>query len=251
MSNLPNRLLKAAGIAAVAALLNGCVYARLLETKTQISEFDRNFHVNAGEHFTLHFHRPTLLSEDFTYLSGIEPTSRQPLTAGKRNNYVFQKVDANDKAMRSPAGDLVFELSFDNNDRLVSWDFSPVFLAIAPAAFLETSLRSLGGAAIDQVNQRISADSDSLEKISAELPPRGKVIAALGEPLEITDRPSSVRYTYKFRLDGRAVDEDHEKNRYAIAKLYFDKTTDRLTKMSGRFAGLKMSINYRRLSKSG
>lgn len=243
--------LKIAGVVCVALLLSGCVYLRLLETKSQIADFDQNFHVDAGEHFTLHFHRPTLLSEDFTYLSGIEPTARLPLPTGKRNNYVFQKIGTDGAVVRSPAGDLVFELSFDKEDRLVSWDFSPVFLAIAPAAFLEASLRSLGSASIDQANQRVSADPARLEKIVAELPPRSSVVAALGEPLEIVERSDGLRYTYKFRLDGRAVDEDHEKNRFAVAKLYFDKQTDRLRKMSGRFAGLKLSINYRRFTKAG
>ncbi|BBL72318.1 hypothetical protein MoryE10_29240 [Methylogaea oryzae] len=233
----------------MALLLSGCVWLRLLETKNQIAEFDQNFHVDSGEHFILHFHRPTLLSEDFTYLSGIEPTARQPLPNGKRNNYVFQKLNGTGDVTRAPAGDLVFELSFDNQDRLVSWDFSPVFLAIAPPAFLEASLRSLGSANIDQANQKVSADPAHLEKIADKLPPRSKVVAALGEPLEIVEKGGSLRYTYKFRLDGRAVDEDHEKNRIAVAKLYFDKQTDRLSKMSGRFAGLKLTINYRRFTK--
>lgn len=240
--------LKPVSAACLTLLLSGCVYLRLLETKNQIADFDHNFYVEAHEHFTLYFHRPTLLSNDFTYLSGIEPTSHQLLATSKRVNYVFHKIDTNGNTVNNPAGDIVFELTFDNQDRLISWDFSPVFLAIAPAAFLEASLRSLGAAAIDQTNQRISADTSNLEKIAAKLPPRSNVIAALGEPIEIVEHPDSLRYTYKFRLDGHAVDADHEKNRYAVAKLYFDKQTDRLKKMSGRFAGLKISINYSRLA---
>lgn len=245
---MPRHWLRVIGVACLALLLSGCVYLRLLETKNQIADFDNNFHVDASRHFTLHFHKPTLLSEDFTYLSGIEPSTHSPLATGKRNDYVFRKIDANGDIVNTPAGELVFELTFDNQDRLTSWDFSPVFLAMAPAAFLEASLRSIGNAAIDQSKHRVSADSSSLAKIVAELPPRSNIVAALGPPLEITDHPDGLRYLYKFRLDGRAVDEGHEKNRYAEAKLYFDKQTDRLLKMSSRFAGLKFSINYNHLA---
>lgn len=247
--NLTNRSswLKIASLACVSLLLSGCVYLRLWETKQQIADFDHNFRVETGEHFVVHFLHPTLLSDDFTYLSGIEPTTRQPLKTGKRNNYAFHKVDANGNVIPNPAGNLTFELTFDNQDRLVSWDFSPVFLAMAPAAFLEASIRSLGNAAIDQVKHRVSADPASLDKIVAKLPPRSSIIAALGDPLEITDRPDSLLYAYRFRLDGHAVDEGHEKNRFAVAKLYFNRQTDRLQKMSSRFAGLKVAINYRRL----
>jgi hypothetical protein len=243
--------LKAGSIAGIALLLSGCVYLRLLETQMQIADFDLHFHVSAAEHFTLHFHTPTLLSGDFTELSGIEPSQRQVLPSGKRHDYVFEKVDKDGQVQRSPAGNLVFALTFDDKDRLLSWDFSPVFLAIAPAAFLEASLRSLGHASVDKVGRRVEVDSSNLEKVVAELPPRSSVVAALGEPQEIAERPDSLRYVYRFRLDGRAVDESHEKNRYAEAKLYFDKQTDRLRKMSGRFAGLKLSINYRKLSSPG
>ncbi|TAN48356.1 MAG: hypothetical protein EPN21_15050 [Methylococcaceae bacterium] len=244
------RWLKFISLASVALLLSGCVYLRLLETKNQIADFDHNFRVDTGNHFTVHFLRPTLLSDDFTNLSGIEPTTHQVQETSQSNIYTFQKIDVNDNVVDAPAGNLIFKLTFDEHDRLTSWDFSPAFLIMAPAAFLEASIRSLGSATIDQGKHRVSADSDSLDKVAAQLPPRSSIVAALGEPVEIAHRQNSLRYIYRFRLDGRAVDESHEKNRYAEAKLDFDKQTDRLQKMSSRFAGLKIAINYRRLAQA-
>jgi len=52
-------------------------------------------------------------------------------------------------------------------------------------------------------------------------------------------------YLYHFRLDAKDIEEGYEDRALSEVRLMFDKTTSELIKMSGRFAGLKISINYR------
>jgi hypothetical protein len=44
------------------------------------------------------------------------------------------------------------------------------------------------------------------------------------------------------------VDKEYEERRIAEAYLYFDPAKDELVRLRGKFAGLKLSIDYRKLS---
>jgi hypothetical protein len=46
------------------------------------------------------------------------------------------------------------------------------------------------------------------------------------------------------------VEPEYEKRRLAEAKLFFDPATDELVRLAGRFAGLKLAIDYRKLVRS-
>jgi len=240
---------RAALLLPLVALLSGCVWLRLLNTQQQIAEFDRHFYVESGEHFILHFLHPKLYSEDFVTLSGLKPSLVSPLSEGQRWRLNFRKIGAPRKA-GGGANDLAFDLIFNPANLLVRWDFPPEFLAIAPAEFLEASLRSLGKAKINEGKQQLSADASTLPTLNNALPEVSHVTKTLGEPLEVENRPDGQLYVYRYLLDGVAVDEAHEKNREAVAKLLFDPVTHRLLKMSGRFAGLKISIDYRRFNEA-
>ena len=239
---------RAVFLAPIVALLSGCVWLRLLDTQRQISEFDQHFYVESGEHFILHFLHPKLYSDDFVTLSGVKPSHVAPLSEGQRWRLNFRKIDA--QRNTSAAKDLAFDLTFNPANLLVRWDFPPEFLAIAPAEFLEASLRSLGKAKINEGKQQLSADASTLPTLNNALPEVSHVTKTLGEPLEVENRPDGQLYVYRYLLDGVAVDEAHEKNREAVAKLLFDPVTHRLLKMSGRFAGLKISIDYRRFNEA-
>jgi hypothetical protein len=240
---------RAAALLPLLTFLSGCVWLRLLDTQQQIAEFDRHFYVESGEHFVLHFLHPKLYSDDFVTLSGLKPTLISPLSDGQRWQLKFRKIPPPGNAA-GPGADLIFDLTFNPADLLVRWDFPPEFLAIAPAEFLEASLRSLGRAKINEGKRQLSADASTLPKLAATLPEMAQVTRTLGEPLEVENRPDGRLYVYRYLLDGQAVEPEYEKNREAVAKLLFDPTTRRLLKMSGRFAGLKISIDYRRFSKA-
>ncbi|NBV74516.1 MAG: hypothetical protein EBR59_00595, partial [Methylococcaceae bacterium] len=66
-----------------------------------------------------------------------------------------------------------------------------------------------------------------------------------GEPLDIKDEEKWQIYRYQFILDAHEIEEGYEDRAISEVRLMFDHKTNELVKMSGRFAGLKISINYR------
>ena len=247
--NIPmlNRLLRIFFLLTLACLLSGCIYwLRAYQTYLQMDEFDRYFAVTVTDDFTLQFKKPILYSEDFISLAKLQPSSKIPAMDGsKRWRYWFYKIDDHNKRI-SPEIKFYSDLSFNNKDRIVAWTFSSLFLQIAPPKFLEVSLRSLGGAEINEEKMQLRANTDLIDKISADLPEKKAVLAQLGKPLEITDENDSEVYLYHFLLDTPEIEAGYEDRSLSEVKLTFDKLSHELIKMSGSFAGLKVSINYRK-----
>lgn len=231
------------------ASLSGCFYWwRAYQTYQQLDEFDRYFAINVADDFTVKFKSPVLYSQDFVLLSKLQPSISTPLPVGKQWRYKFNKVDKQLQPV-APAVRFFFDLNFNPDDRLIAWRFSPLFLQIAPAEFLELSLRSLAGADINQDKRQLRANTDSIEKISAELPQKTVILTQLGQPESIQDKQAEEVYRYRFLLDTKDIEQGYEQRAISIVKLTFDKASQKLIKMSGRFAGLKISIDYRKYQK--
>ncbi len=230
----------------LALSLTGCAYWwRAYQTYLQMNEFDRYFQVEAADDFTLQFKKPIMYSSDFVSLAKLYPTENNPAKDGRRWRYWFRKVDGNKKLI-VPEIKFYSELSFNKEDRITAWSFSSLFLQIAPPEFLEVSLRSIGGAEINKEKMQLKAKTELLDKITAELPKKSAVLAQLGKPLEIKQEKKFEVYVYHFLLDTNNIKEGYEDRALSEVKLSFDKTTQELVKMAGRFAGLKISINYRK-----
>ena len=225
--------------------MTGCLYwLRAFQTYQQMSEFDRYFTIISKDDFTVHFKQPKMFSEDFVSLAKLHASHEELTADGKIWRYLFRKVDK-DNGVITPEINFFFDLKFNKLDKLTDWTFSPLFLQIAPAAFLEASFRSLGGAEINEEKQQLKAKAGSMEKIAADLPKKAKVVKHLGQPLEITDEEEQETYFYKFILDAKDIEPGYEQSAISEVRLIFDKKTTELVKMSGRFAGLKIAINYR------
>ncbi|OAH97289.1 hypothetical protein [Methylomonas methanica] len=230
---------------ALLSTMTGCLHwLHAYQTYLQMDEFDRYFAVTSKEDFTVHFKQPKLLSEDFVSLAKLHASSEERTGDGKRWRYWFRKIDKDSKLI-APEISFYLDLAFNKEDKITDWTFSNLFLQIAPPEFLEASFRSLGGAEINEEKKQLRAKADQMEKIAALLPKKATVIKQLGEPLEITDEEKQEVYLYHFRLDAKDIEEGYEDRALSEVRLMFDKTTSELIKMSGRFAGLKISINYR------
>lgn len=230
----------------LAVLLSGCIYwLRAYQTYLQMSEFDRYFKVLVTDKFTLHFNEPILYSEDFISLAKLYPSENNATPNGRQFRYWFRKVDVNGQIIK-PEIKFFSDLQFNQEGRITSWAFSQLFLQIAPAEFLEISLRSIGGAEINKETKQLRASSDFTDKISAPLPKKSAVTAKLGEPLEIIDDNDKEVFVYHFLLETHGIEKGYEDRALNEVKLSFDKTTQELVKMAGSFAGLKVSINYRK-----
>ncbi|MEY4719001.1 MAG: hypothetical protein RL563_1619 [Pseudomonadota bacterium] len=230
---------------AVLALQTGCVYWwHAYQTYLQMDEFDQYFSVTAKEDFTVHFKEPKLLSEDFVSLAKLHASLEETSITGKKWRYWFRKIDKQGQLI-TPEVSFYLDLAFDKQEKIIDWTFSNLFLQIAPPEFLEASFRSLGGAEINEEKQQLKAKAANMEKIAAKLPKKAVVIERLGEPMEAEQEAEFEIYKYHFRLDAKEIEEGYEDRALSEVKLFFDKKTTELVKMSGRFAGLKISINYR------
>jgi len=231
----------------LAGLLSGCIYwIRAYQTYLQMDEFDRYFTTVTTDEFTLQFKEPILYSKDFVSLSRLYASEDIPTMEGRRWRYWFRKVDANNKRI-APEVKFYSDLNFNKEGRIIAWSFSSLFLQIAPPKFLEVSLRSIGGAEIDKENKQLRANSKHIDKISSEyLPKKSAVLTQFGEPLEIKDEGEVEVYIYHFLLETHHIEKGYEDRALSEIKISFDKKSQELIRMSGRFAGLKVSISYRK-----
>lgn len=226
--------------------LTGCfTWIRAYKTYLQMNDFDKHFSVTVNNGFNWHFKDPILYSKDFTSLSKIHPTSSVLFNPGKSLRYVFRKIDDKGVIIK-PETQFRFDLDFNADDKLTRWTFSPLFLEMAPAEFLEISIRSIGGAKINKETRQLKADTNNIKKISVSLPQKAHVLSQLGEPLSIEEGMDNDIYHFHFLLDTQKVEKGYEERALSIVKLTFDKVTNELIKMAGRFAGLKISINYQK-----
>ena len=218
------------------ATLTGCAYWwRAFQTYQQMGEFDKYFSVAAAEDFTLKFKEPIMLSEDFVSLSRLRPTEEKPTADGKHWRYWFRKVDGFKKVVM-PKVEFHSDMRFNKQDKLEAWS----------SKFLEASLRSVGGGEINKDKMQLRGNTEAVEKIADDLPKKPVVIAKLGEPFEIKKEKTQEIYVYRFLLDTKTIEEGYEGNALNEVKLSFDNKTQELTRMAGNFAGLKVSIYYKK-----
>ena len=230
----------------VAITLTGCAYWwRAYQTYQQMGEFDKYFSIVVTDDFTLQFKDPVMLSEDFVSLARLRPSEEKSTPNGKHWRYWFRKVDGYKKIVQ-PEVTFYSDMNFNQQDKLIAWSFSSLFLEIAPPKFLEVSLRSIGGAEINKAKMSLHGNSDLIKKIADDLPKKSLVVAKLGQPFEVKKEPEHEIYIYRFLLDTKTIDEGFEKNALNEVKLTFDNKTQELIKMGGNFAGLKVSINYKK-----
>lgn len=242
------KTLRAIGVLILACSLTGCIYwIRAYQTYLQMDEFDRYFKVVVTDDFTLQFNKPILYSKDFVALAKLHSSQETHTLDGKRWRYWFRKVDKKGKVV-TPEVKFYSDLTFNHDDRITSWAFSSLFLQIAPPKFLEVSLRSLGGAEINKDKMQLRANTDLIDKITDDLPKKADIVARLGEPLRVVDEKKQENYIYHFLLETHDIEEGYEDRALSEVKLSFDKSTEELIRMSGRFAGLKVSINYKKLT---
>ncbi len=232
------------------AFLSGCVYWRLLQIKLQLNDFDEYFSLIVADDLTWHFKQPLLYSEDFVYLAKLQPSSILQEKSGEKWQLLFRKIDDQGELIK-PEINYFFSLKFNHQQKLTDLSLSPKFLKMAPPEFLEASLRSLGGGDIIESKRQLKVSSDKMLKISAKLPKQTIIIKYLGPPLKKTEEDGLEVYFYRFLLQTAHIDEGYEDRAFSDLKLWFDKKTLELVKFGGRFAGLKLRIDYRDYQQTG
>jgi hypothetical protein len=233
----------------MAGSISGCVYWRLLQTKMQLNDFDQYFSVIAADDFTWHFKQPLIYSDDFTFLAKLQPSSIQTEPHGEKWQLMFRKIDEQGE-LTVPEISYFFTLRFNQEQRLTDFSLSSLFLNMAPPTFLEASLRSLGSGDIFESKRQLKVSADKMLKISSQLPKQPKILKYFGEPLEKIEEEGLDVYLYHFRLETLHIEKGYENRDLSVLKLWFDRNTLELVKFGGRFAGLKLRIDYREYQKT-
>jgi hypothetical protein len=100
---------------------------------------------------------------------------------------------------------------------------------------------------VDQDKKQLKVDPEDLPKLNASLPKLAAITAVLGPPTEQLSQENLKVLIYRFKADAIPVDREYEERRLAEAWLFFDPAREELVRLKGRFAGLKLSIDYRKL----
>jgi hypothetical protein len=243
-------LIRMVVIVLLSALLSGCVYWRLLQTKLQLNDFDQYFSLNVADDLTWHFKQPLLYSDDFIYLAKLQPSSIVQEKAGQKWQLLFRKINDQGDLIK-PEISYFFTLKFNHQQKLTDLSLSPEFLKMAPPEFLEASLRSLGRGDIFESKRQLKVSADKMLKIPAKLPKQTIILKYLGLPLEKSEEDGLEVFFYRFKLETPHIDEGYEDRAISDLKLWFDKKTLELVKFGGRFAGLKLRIDYREYQQTG
>ena len=246
MRHISVRLVRGVLIMSLLLLLTGCFYWwRTYQTYLQLGEFDEHFFVTAADDFTVHFKHPILLADDFVSLAKLRASEEIKKPTGQLWEYRFRKSDKQGNIL-SPEVQFTLSLRFNQQNEAMALSFSRIFLQIAPSEFLELSIRSVGSGVIDKKNRQLKVDTDKVRKINARLPLKSVVLANLGEPFQVEEGKAKEVYLYYFMLEAHGIKKGYEDRALSAIRLTFDKESQELIKMSGRFAGLKISINYRK-----
>ena len=136
-STLTSRALPRLLLVFLLLTLSGCVWLRLLEIKNQLADFDENIRIEvADKHFIVHLLKPVLRSDDFIYLSKLQPSRKQLMPDGTQRWYLDFKFDP----AKTPAQQtqlVSFIMTYTPKHRLAAFDFSPLFVEMAPPVFLK------------------------------------------------------------------------------------------------------------------
>jgi hypothetical protein len=118
---------------------------------------------------------------------------------------------------------------------------------MAPPEFLEASIRSLGKGSVDTGHRQLRVDPRDLPKIHAALPTRNVIQGIFGKPFAQSRGPEGIRVQYRFLADVHPRTPSAESKRLAEVQLLFQGEKETLAQMQGKFVGLKLRIDYRKL----
>lgn len=233
------RLWRALAVMVTASLLlSGCVYFRLLELKKQLADFDRHFTVQTAEGLRLNFLHPVLRQDDIRWL-GFSPSSKR--AAGKAEQWRMRWIKQPAPGVREANPfEIVFDFYFTDG-KLSGLTFSESYFALMPKQVVVASIRSLGGANVDQKNRSVES---TVALADRDVPPpvrpnRAMLTALLGLPTE--QSTDGVTTTLRYLCLPDAPDG---KGKEIDLRLVFDAKTDALLRTTGRMPLGKVDLNF-------
>jgi hypothetical protein len=231
------RRLAALGLVALALLLSGCVYLRLLEFKRQLADFDRHFTLHTDNGLRLVCLTPVVLAEDFRWL-GFTPESVTKIGQAEQWRIRWTK-HLPPGATESDTHDIELELIF------VAGKFTRLyiperFFAFVPKPFFTGLLRSLGNASVDRSRRVAEVSFSQTERDALTARVMATTLAMLlGLPTQKTVTPTHTTLRYRY-----TPVPPESKNGVIDMTFTFDTTTGQLQLLNGRSPVGQLSFNF-------
>ncbi|HVS52119.1 MAG TPA: hypothetical protein VHD62_07155 [Opitutaceae bacterium] len=225
-----------AALAPVAFLLGGCVYLRLLELKHQLADFDRNFTIQTTNGLRLTCLHPVLLSSDVRWL-GLGPSTVQKLGAAERWHLRWIKQlppGVEEKGNFEIAFDLIFV-----DGKLTTFLLSESYFALMPKDFLIASIKSLGGAKVNEKDRSVESRLAAPDRAAFTPPSRSDITGMLGVPTEEHREGDRLMLRYRCVSDAPGLGD-----REFDIRLVFDAGTDRLLQTTGRIPIGTLNLDF-------
>lgn len=184
----------AVGVAALALLLGGCVYLRLLELKQQLGKFDQFFALQTADGLALICHTPVLRTSDVRWI-GLKPEHTRKL--GQAEQWQVRWIKQLPPGVTETGEfDIALEMGFAA-DKLTRVAIPERYFVVMPKAFLVGVIKSLGKGRIDKSEKKIEATVSAAE-IAAARPKLPSIDKLLGVPSEEREEGETtvVRYRY-------------------------------------------------------
>ncbi len=229
------RRVLACGLAAVALLLGGCIYLRLLELKLQLGDFDRNFTIQTEDGLALILRDPVLRADDVRWI-GLRPETIK--RDGATERWQVRWVKQLPPGVSEPvAYDLALDLGFAGG-RLARVAVPEKYFAAMPKDFAANLIRSVGRGRVDHAARRLDATVGSGPAVALRprLPALGKL---LGVPTEqrIEGAETMTRYRY------RPVTSEPGAAEFEMT-LHFDTASGELLRWRGRTPVGNLGFNF-------
>ncbi|MBI4397222.1 MAG: hypothetical protein HY548_09015 [Elusimicrobia bacterium] len=185
------------GLAAV-LVLSGCVYLRLLELKSQIKSFDKNFTVSGHPELIIQFHNPILFTKDMRFLIGADPLSKKTLGNEKIWHYEF-KIVRHSPPEKTPMEDLNLTLYFAKG-KLSRFTVPETFLLLFSREVMTETMRLAGNSEVLETKRLVRAHMRLSPEADAKLPSREKTLSLMGKPLAVQQQEDLQTYIYRYRI---------------------------------------------------
>ena len=227
----------ACGLVALALLLGGCVYLRLLAFKHQLADFDRFFTIKTDAGLRLVCLTPVLLAEDFRWL-GFTPESVK--SAGQAEQWRIRWTkQLSPGATESDMHDIEMELIFTEG-KFTRLYIPERFFAFVPKPFFIGLLRSLGQAGVDRSRRLAEVNFSGSERDALTARVMATSLAMLlGVPSEKDVRGALTTLRYRYT----PVPPESKQGIFDIT-FTFDTATGQLQRLQGRSPVGQISFNF-------
>lgn len=227
----------------LASTLSGCVYLRLLKTKLQLAEFEKNFTLENRHALAVTFLNPLLQKKDILHVAKRGPSLEEETPEGSMWQYDLVKVYPPGQEGEGGAYDVSARLFFRENT-LYRGTFPERFYHQIPRAFIVEASRALGRAQVDPINRYAKGEfHEQRERNEIPLPGKEDFLRLLGKPHSEKNTEDGLSLTYIYRLQKGKPDPQPPTD--AWLRLLFMKGNDALSAIEAKFAGMRLTLSLR------